>query len=304
MNPRFPRRARAILKILFFGLPLGALTLHAEGHTLTRAIICRPEALGLRRLRRTFENASAHVLVKPALTPALLDSLRADAPDLVVSWFWTERLPAEVLTMARLGAFGVHPSLLPRHRGPDPTYWTILHGDKRSGVTAHMLEADYDTGGILAQTSLDVGPNWNAWTLAKKLDRPSLRLLAQVAREREHLTPLPQDPAKVTEAPTPSDDDLELDLSMPAAQVLRHVRAAAPYPGAFFFFEDAPFAILDASLLSQESTPKALVRGECALLDGRLLLQCDDGALHLKRIRDENTLLEHEGTEMNALFTR
>jgi methionyl-tRNA formyltransferase len=244
------------------------------------------------------------VLVKPALTPSLLESLRADEPDLVVSWFWTERLPAEVLTMARLGAFGVHPSLLPRHRGPDPTYWTILNGDKHSGVTAHVLEADYDTGGILAQSSLEVDPCWNAWTLAKKLDRPSLRLLAQVARTRESLTPVAQDPAQVTEAPAPSDDDLELDFSMPVAKVLRHVKAAAPYPGAFFFFEDTPIAILDAALLSRESTPKALVRGECTLFEGRLLLQCDDGVLHLKRIRDENTLLEHEGAEMNALFAR
>src|SRR3954468_19887327 len=88
-----------------------------------------------------------------------------------------------VIEAAPRGGIGVHPSLLPRHRGPDPTYWAIASGDEVTGVTVHRIEADYDTGAILAQEPLRIDPAWNAWNLARALDRPSLRLLrATVAR--------------------------------------------------------------------------------------------------------------------------
>ena len=73
---------------------------------------------------------------------ALVSAVRAAEPDLLVSWFWTKKLPASVLAIPRLGTLGVHPSLLPRHRGPDPTYWAIRSGDAITGVTAHRLEAE------------------------------------------------------------------------------------------------------------------------------------------------------------------
>ena len=69
-----------------------------------------------------------------------------------------------VLEVAPLGAIGVHPSLLPRHRGPDPYFWAIESGDLETGVTAHRLEEEYDTGAILAQRRLAIDASWNSWT--------------------------------------------------------------------------------------------------------------------------------------------
>ena len=136
------------LKIAYFGLPLAALLLDRDGHSIVLASICRSDAPGLRRARKRF---GARLLVKPdAARSAFGERVRALSPDLVVSWFWTKRLPVEVLRAAPFGAIGAHPSLLPRHRGPDPTYWAIARGDAETGVTVHRLEADYDTGDILA----------------------------------------------------------------------------------------------------------------------------------------------------------
>jgi methionyl-tRNA formyltransferase len=273
------------VRILFFGLPIGALALQHAGHTITRAVICRRECLGLRRIRRVL--GTRRVLVKPHLNEARLLDFAKDEPELVVSWFWTEKLPREVITLAPLGSLGVHPSLLPRHRGPDPYYWTILRGDPIAGVTAHMLETEYDTGAILGRRELAVDPAWNAWTLAKKLDRPSLQLLCEVVEARRTLVPEPQNDALHTLAPAPTEDTLELNVHESAEEVLRQIRAAAPFPGAYFYVGDRAMAVLEAR--STNKFPAALAPGECALHEGVNVLRCGTGALALCLVRDEST---------------
>src|SRR5690606_39153537 len=155
---------------------------------------------------------------------------------LVVSWYWTTQLPPAVLGTARLGGIGAHPSLLPRHRGPDPTTWALLAGDEVSGVTVHRLAEDYDTGDVLAQRQLAIDPRWNAYDLARALARPGLSLLREVVRRAaadSGLAPgTPQDEALATAAPFPEEDDLWLAWDRPTADLVRAIRAFAPTPGA------------------------------------------------------------------------
>ena len=222
------------MRIAFVGLPLAALLLRHDGHEIVWAGICRKDAIGTRRLIRAI--GRENVAMVPDLTRVVKD-VEARAPDLVVSWFWTRKVPAELRAVAPLGAIGVHPSLLPRHRGPDPYFWAIDAGDAVTGVTAHLLDDEYDTGALLAKRELAIDPRWNAWTLAKKLDRPSLALLrdtvAAYARGGPP-RPIAQDEASATEAPQPTDDDLELRWTDDdAAHIERRVRAASPWPGAF-----------------------------------------------------------------------
>src|SRR5512135_1078472 len=133
-------------------MPLGALLLARDGHDLVYVAIARDDALGLRRARRTF---GERLFVRPDPgSPTAIDRIAALEPDLVVSWFWTKRLPRELLRIAQ--AIGVHPSLLPRHRGPDPYFWAIDRGDEVTGVTAHLLDETYDTGAILRQVPLRI----------------------------------------------------------------------------------------------------------------------------------------------------
>src|SRR3569832_1356714 len=147
------------LRLVFFGLPLAALLLARDGHEIALAAFSRRDAVGLRRARRLFGPERALAMPK-ASDPRLLERVRALAPDLLVSWFWTTRLPMTLVQAARFGGIGAHPSLLPRHRGPDPTYWAIASGDTETGVTVHRIEAEYDTGEILAQERLRIDPAW------------------------------------------------------------------------------------------------------------------------------------------------
>jgi methionyl-tRNA formyltransferase len=268
------------VRIAFVGLPLAALLLAGDGHDVVWAGICRRDAIGTRRLRARL--GADNVEVVPDLRRCV-KVIRAHAPELLVSWFWTKRIPEEVRGIAPLGAIGVHPSLLPRHRGPDPTFWAIDAGDCETGVTAHVLDEDYDTGAVLAQRRLPIDPGWNAWTLAKKLDRPSLALLREVVRAYaagRPPPPLPQDEALATSAPTPDDDMLEIRWRAAADAIARRVRAASPWPGAFTRVGETPVTL--TAVRVTRDVASALAPGEASVRsDGIAVVRAADAGIEL-----------------------
>lgn len=290
----------APLRIVFFGLPLAALLLARDGHDITLAAVCRRDALGLRRAFRTF--GADRVLVTPdAGTTAFVERVRALAPDLLVSWFWTKRLPMALVRAARLGGIGVHPSLLPRHRGPDPTYWAIASGDKETGVSVHRIEEEYDTGDVLAQERLAIDPAWNAWELARALDRPSLRQLRRMVTRfarGESVAAEPQDPALATQAPAPDDEACAIRWAWPTERVLRHIRALAPAPGAWTEIGGSLVSVLRAA--PRATFPAALEPGEGTVIEGQPVVRTGDGALVLLECEIDGQAASTE--EIAALF--
>jgi methionyl-tRNA formyltransferase len=283
------------VRIAFVGLPIAALLLARDGHEIGWAGICRKDAVGVRRLARVL--GPRNVVLTPDLTKCI-DAVRATRPDLVVSWFWTRRVPRAFRALAPLGAIGVHPSILPRHRGPDPYFWTLDAGDDETGVTAHVLEDDYDTGAILARRTLRIEPTWNAWTLAKKLDRPSLALLREVVRAYavgKPPAPVAQDETMATNAPSPTDDDLELRWSDASEHIERRVRAASPWPGAFTAIGRA--VVVLTRVRPTTDYARALATGEAAVrADGTAVVRTADGAVELLagRLDDDDVELDRD----------
>jgi len=292
-----PRRP---LRIVFFGLPLAAVLLARDGHEIALASFSLASAVGLRRARRLL--GEERVLVKPSVRdPALLARVRALAPDLLVSWFWTTKLPMSLVRAAPLGGVGAHPSLLPRHRGPDPTYWAIASGDAETGVTVHRIEEEYDTGEILAQERLAIDPSWNAWLLARALDRPSLRQLrATVGRfaRGEAVHGSAQDPGQATQAPFLDDAGCAIGWTWPSERVLRHIRALAPAPGAWTEIEGELVIVLEAAPAA--TFPGALEPGEGTVSEGRVVVRTGDGAIEL--LRGEIDGVPAGPRELAALF--
>jgi methionyl-tRNA formyltransferase len=282
------------LRLAFFGLPLAALLLLADGHQIAFSVLSRPDAPGRRRLSRLLRE---RVFLRGDLSDGEIRArMQGEGPDLLVSWFFTAKLPMSIVSLAKGGGIGVHPSLLPRHRGPDPYFAAIDQGDEVTGVTAHRIEAEYDTGAILGQRELAIDPTWNAWQLARRLDRPSLALLRDTVRrlaEGNAIVERPQDERAATMAPSPSDDDCALVWTWPVERLLRRIRALSPSPGAFTEIGDDIVTILAARAATD--FPRALGPGEAAVVDGRAIVRAHDGALELLSGEIDGVALDERG---------
>jgi methionyl-tRNA formyltransferase len=270
------------LKIAYFGLPLGALLLAADGHRLGPVVLSPIDAPGRRRLARLAPELLDAKAETSDFEARVSEALAREQPDLLVSWFWTRKLPPNWLNLPRLGGLGVHPSLLPRHRGPNPYFWTIDAGDEKIGVTAHRLSAEYDTGRILASRTIPVGDR-DSWQLARALDRPSLGLLRETTRRLargDAVAETEQAEALATWAPEPSGAELKVDFGWTTERVLRRIRALSPTPGVALEVEGVPLFVTRAERADEYVA--ALLPGEAQLSDA-LLLRTSDGAVRVTR---------------------
>lgn len=293
------------MRFLYFGLPLGAELLRRAGFVPHVACFGH-RMLGLRRAkvalarhvlpqpegeRGSIVTERPLVLFKPDLAdPSIVEALASARPDAILSWFWPQRIPETVLGLAKRGAFGVHPSLLPRHRGPDPYFHAIRGGDQESGVTLHRLDAAYDTGRIVAQRRVSIADTDDAWRLARKLDRPSLALLIDCAArlsKGEALEGEAQDESLATEAPQPSEDELCIDWDDTAIDVARLVRAAAPSPMVSTLLGDEMVFVRRARVYDGE-VPSVLDPGDAWRVPEGVVVVCGEGSLLLVEVERED----------------
>jgi len=276
------------LKVGYFGLPLGAHLLLTDGHELDPCVLSPLDAPGRRRVRGGIAGGQlldARGMSAPEATTEIEHALARAQPDLIVSWFWTRLLRGDWLKAARHGGIGVHPSLLPRHRGPNPYFWTIDAADRDAGVTLHALAPEYDTGAILLQRSIPVGER-NSWQLARALDRPSLALLREGVQRFAEGRPPPetaQREAEATWAPEPTGRELSVDWTWSTTRVLRRIRALSPVPGLAVEIATLRFFVTRARAATEFVA--ALEPGEAAVLGKAetLVIRTADGAIAVER---------------------
>lgn len=279
-------------RIAHFGLPLAAVLLNRDGHDVCLSVMPPIDAPGVRRLRR--ESPGTHVLraapglertSSRAFEERVTRELERLRPELIVSWFWTRRIPAAWLALVPRGGIGAHPSLLPRHRGPNPYFAAIDAGDRDTGVTIHALTPEYDDGDVLLARSVAIGER-DSWQLARALDRPSLALLREAvagyAREEPPAT-RPQPVEGVSWAPEPDGEALRVNWTWPNERVLRRIRALAPVPGLALDLEGLEMFVTRAA--PAKSFPSALEPGEAAVFGAppALILRTGDGAVAVER---------------------
>jgi len=158
---------------------------------------------------------------------AVASLLRAVEPDLMLCWGFPWKLPQEALDVARLGSVNQHPGLLPRHRGPIPLAWAMRDGDPHFGLTWHRMDAELDTGAILAQSTVPIEDDDVLITqIGPKLIPESLDLLPQVFERVAAGDPGdPQAEEGATWAGMFEADYADVDWSRPAREVHNQVRA-------------------------------------------------------------------------------
>lgn len=146
-------------------------------------------------------------------------------PDLLCVASFPRLLPPEVLATARHGAIGLHPSLLPRHRGPDPLFWTYLHDDEQAGITVHWLDGGEDTGDVIYQEAVPLARGRPVTELYAELVRRGAVLLERAleAISGGCAPRHPQDAARATREPRPDSGACHIDREAWSAERVSHV---------------------------------------------------------------------------------
>lgn len=229
----------------------------------------RPEAPPVKRY--ALERGLAVFQPQSLRSPGALEELRALAPRAIVVAAYGKFLPPEVLRLPPLGCLNLHPSLLPRHRGPSPVQAAILEGDEVTGVSIILLDEGMDTGPILAQVEEPIRDTDTAATLTERLFNIGARLMVETLErwDRGLLSPTPQDHARATVTRRIAKEDGEMDFSRPAVYLWRMVRAYQPWPGAYTRWEGRLLKVLEALPLEAQGeappgTVVALPRGSPA----------------------------------------
>jgi len=201
--------------------------------------------------------------------PAAVETLQSARLDWLFIIGWSQIARQPVLSAARLGALGMHPTLLPVGRGRASVPWAIIKGLPETGVSMFKLEEGTDTGPILMQVPIPIEPTETSTTLYAKVTDAHRQLIRDSFAALESGDPelVTQDESKATEWPRRKPTDGELDLTtMSAADVDRHVRALTrPYPGAFLRNNDGRVTRLWAGqVYTGATTPDCGLRLETA----------------------------------------
>lgn len=179
---------------------------------------------------------------------AAVEALADLRPDVGVVAAYGEILRKNVLTIPPLGYLNIHPSLLPRWRGPTPVAGAILAGDAETGVTIMKLDAKMDSGPILAQHREMLDHEAHADDVTEHLFHVGAQLLLDAldSYAAGNLVPMPQDDSTATYTKLLTRADGQIDWSQAAVQIERMTRAYDPWPGAFTTWRGQPLRILAA----------------------------------------------------------
>jgi methionyl-tRNA formyltransferase len=165
----------------------------------------------------------------------VVEKLASFKPELIIVAAFGSILPQGVLSLPKFGCLNVHPSLLPRHRGPSPIANTILCGDELTGVTIMLMDAGMDTGPILAQEKVGISFMDTTGSLGSKLADVGAKLLLETLPKwlGGELRPQAQDETLAIYSKLITSKDAEIDWHLSAVELWRKVRAYNPWPSCY-----------------------------------------------------------------------
>ena len=212
-------------------------------------------------------------------------ALASLSPEVVVVAAYGLFLPPEALEIPPLGCLNIHPSPLPRYRGPSPVVSAILNGDDVTGVTIMKLDEGMDSGPILAQKRVSVDEKETAPVLTRRLFDLGAELLAETLPgwASGEIQATPQDENRATITSLVKKQDGEIDWTNDAERIARMVRAYEPWPGTFTYWDGKLLKILEATSMAGDAQPGHVV----ALDDGSIGIGTEDGLLSVDRLQNE-----------------
>lgn len=253
----------------------------------------------------TASNGHQFIEARNIARPSLRDFWRKTSFDIMFMVSWRYLVPAVVYTRARLGSYVFHDSLLPKYRGFAPTVWSIINGEKETGVTLFRTTDELDAGEIVAQRRIAIG---ETDTIALVMERVTMAYLEIAEQEFARLLcgragsyPQNHDEATYTCKWTP--DDSLIDWGKSARAIFNLIRATSwPYPGAFTYLAGRKLVIWSAELPKEPRAYVSQAPGRVveSTADCGATVLTGDGLIRLRSVQLEGDRIANAGRILNS----
>jgi methionyl-tRNA formyltransferase len=313
------------MKVVFCGTPQFAVP--TLKHLLTQpdfeiaAVVTQPDRPSGRGMRVSFSPVKDAALVagipvhqpEKIRSPESQEFLQRIAPDCVVIIAYGQIIPVRLLPIPKHGWINLHASLLPKYRGAAPIHWAVVNGETKSGLTTMRIDAGMDTGDMLLQTEIAIGPSETTPELATRMAEAGAPLMVATLRGTAAgtLSPRAQDHTQATYAPLLKKEDGRIDWTRTANEIYDRMRGFTPWPGAYTTFRGRTCHVLGGPVSnsvrgsrsphaaepgSASSTRQALPPGAIRFTGQELLVSCG-GATEMRVV----SVKQEGGKKLDAL---
>lgn len=198
------------------------------------------------------------------------------APDIIIVVAYGKILPIDLLELPPFGCVNVHASLLPKYRGAGPIQWSVINGEKETGITTMYMGEGLDTGDMLLKRATEIQPAETASELHDRLAGIGAELLLETLTELENGTAvrIPQNDEEATYAPMISKQTGRIDWTKPAQEVVNLIRGCNSWPIAHTMYQGEPLKIIRAAVGEKTAKPSGTLLG---VQQGKLAVAAGDG---------------------------
>lgn len=206
-------------------------------------------------------------------------------PEFLVSVNYRYIIPEEIYKLARF-AINVHGSLLPKYRGRTPHVWSIINGEKESGVTCHIMGNNVDAGDIISQIKIPIEKNDTGYSLLKKfeLNYPSI-VIDSINKITNGVNLVKQDENLASYYGKRTPDMGYIDFRRTGIEIINFIRAQAePYPGAYYYLVDGRRIIIN-KIAKCEWNNLDIPIGVIKIINNQYVVRCKDCLLKLEEYR-------------------
>ncbi|MGB3478096.1 MAG: methionyl-tRNA formyltransferase [bacterium] len=286
------------MRIIFFGsgqFSLPIVKRLRDGFTLLGVVVTKPKPRG-RGLRRSWpsiaewakgEGISVFAPDDPN-DGAFISDLIKLKPNLFVLSAYGSILSAKLLNVPSLGGINIHPSQLPKYRGPAPIQRAIMAGEKKTGITIFFMDEKIDHGKMILQETLDIEANENYGSLQTRLSERSADLIIKVIESIGAGTyrTIQQNEGEMSYAHKIKKSEMTINWFESTEKIVNLIRALSPWPGAKTLFRDKEVKIIDVVAGHERLEPRTIHVDKKKLYVGT-----GDGSVVLKRVKPQNRSL-------------
>ncbi len=308
------------MRIVFMGTPdfaVPALEAIAKGGHQVIAVVTQPDkpkGRGKAVLMTPVKEKALELMI-PVCQPvkvreeSFISQLKEMNPDAIVVAAFGQILPKTILELPKYGCINIHASLLPKYRGAAPIQWSVIDGEKETGLTTMMMDTGLDTGDMLEKVVIPIEDGETGGSLHDKLSQAGGPLILSTLKKAEEgsLSPVSQGESETCYAKMLSKSLGDIDWNQDACQIERLIRGLNPWPSAYTSLNGKTLKIWQAQVLSDESEgiPGQIVKADkdgFLIQTGNGILKVDSLQLEGKKRMDANAFLRgypiEEGTRL------